>query len=164
MRTMILALPLLIMIAVPAFGSEDETDNGPGVLHRIVAYVPNRLLDVVDIVRSRLRVGPGVALGIRATEAADLFVGNYTTLYAGLPGPRNRRIPRLPVGIESRTGVEVSAADVSTGFGAGPDYSSTEFGFGLQAALIGLDVGMDPVELLDLITGLFFVDLREDDL
>ena len=51
-----------------------------------------------------------------------------------------------------------------TGFGAGPDYTRTECGLGFQALLIGLDVGVDPVEVMDLLLGLFLVDLRIDDL
>jgi hypothetical protein len=58
----------------------------------------------------------------------------------------------------------VSAADLSTGGGVGPDYSLTECGLGFHALLLGVDVGFDPVELADFITGWVFVDLRDDDL
>jgi len=37
-------------------------------------------------------------------------------------------------------------------------------GLGFQVFFVGADAGVDPLELLDLVTGLFLVDLRADDL
>ena len=144
---------------------KDKKDKkkGPGVIHRILTYVPCRIVDVFDVVRLRARVGPGIGFGIRATEAADLFIGGYYTIYVGLPGPRCRKTPRLPIGVETRTGVEVSVADASTGLLFGPAYSDTEFGLGFQALLVGPDIGFDLVEVIDLALGLFFIDIRGDD-
>lgn len=164
MRHTISIILFVLITSSPALCAKPDTITTPGVIHRIVAYVPNRILDVLDLVRLRARIGPGFALGIRATEAGDVFVGSYLSVYAGLPGPRCRRIPRLPIGIESNSGVEVSVADATTGLGFSPNYSPTEFGFGFQTLLIGVDLGIDPFELLDLIAGVFFIDLREDDL
>jgi hypothetical protein len=165
MRAFLLIL-CLVWIAPAALAGDGDVvgGGGPSLLHRIVLYAPNRVLDVLDLVRLRARVGLGTALSVRATEAADLFIGSYAAVYAGLPGPRVRRIPRLPAGLEIRSGVEVSAADLSTGLGAGPDYSATEFGLGFQAYLVGLDIGVDPMEAVDLALGLFLLDLRDDDL
>ena len=61
---MVVVLFFLLLTSVPAFSSEPDADSGPGVLHRIVAYVPNRVLDVLDVVRLRVpgrhhRIGPG---------------------------------------------------------------------------------------------------------
>lgn len=143
----------------------DKTEPKPSysVLHRVLCYIPNRAMDIVDIVRLRARVGPGVAVGARATKVADVFVGTYASVFAGLPGPRLRRAPRLPAGMESLSGVGVSLADATTGGGVGPNYSPTEFGLGLQALIVGFDLGADPMEVLDFATGLIFIDLRDDD-
>jgi hypothetical protein len=159
----VLALTLFVGPAAASEAKEDGRDDGPGALHRVVTYLPCRVLDLMDVFRLRARVGPGVAVGVRATEAADFFLGTYWSFYAGLPGPRGRPAPRLPAGIESLTGVEVSVADLTTGAGLGPDYSATEFGVSLQALLVGVDAGFDPVELADFVTGLFLIDLRDDD-
>lgn len=164
MRLTIFAVVFSLLLSVPVFADEDTDKKRPGVLHKVITYIPNRVLDIIDIVRLRGRIGPGAAIGVRATEAADAFIGTYQSIYAGLPGPRGRRIPRLPVGLESRVGAEISVADISTGFGMGPDYSLTEFGFGFHALLAGLDLGVDPVELVDLLGGFFFLDIRDDDL
>jgi len=142
---------------------EAADEEGHGVLYGILVYVPNRILDVLDIVRARVRLGPGLALGARATELADVFVGSYASVYVGLPGPRNRVLPRLPAGLESKSGVEVSAADVTLEAGLGPDYGAFECGFGFQAFIVGVDVGIEPWEILDLVTGLVTVDINDDD-
>jgi hypothetical protein len=127
-------------------------------------YVPNRVLDLLDIFRLRVRVGPGVAAGVRATEVASAYAGTYASVYAGLPGPRLRQTPKLPVGLESHNGVSASVFDATADGGIGPDYSSTEFGGGIQAGILGLDFGIDPVEIADFVVGIFTLDLREDDL
>ena len=144
---------------------DDEDDSvGPvGFLWGVVMYLPNRVLDVLDIARARVRLGPGFAFGARATEYADVFLGSYATVYVGLPGPRGRTLPRLPVGLESKSGAEVSVADVTLEAGLGPDYGMAEAGLGFQFALVGVDVGVDPFEILDLIVGLFTFDPMDDD-
>lgn len=141
---------------------EAETSGG-SVLYGVLLYIPNRILDVFDVVRARVRLGPGVAFDARATEYADFFAGTYGTVYVGLPGPRGRVLPRLPVGLESRTGIEVSVADATLEGPIGPDYGEFEFGLGLQVLLVGVDVGVEPVELVDLVLGFFTVDIENDD-
>ena len=101
MRSTIIAVSFLMLTFLPVWGAEAQGADGPGIVHRVVAYVPNRVLDVFDLVRLRVRVGPGFAIGIRATEAADVFAGSYLSVYAGLPGPRSRRLPRLPLGLDT---------------------------------------------------------------
>lgn len=140
------------------------TTESHSVLHKIVMYVPNRLLDVLDVVRLRVRVGPGIALDARATKVASGFVGSYASVYAGLPGPRNRPMPKLPFGVESRSGVQASVADATVEGGIGPDYGPAEIGVGAQVLIVGVDVGVEPLEFVDLLAGFFFIDLRNDDL
>jgi len=145
---------------------EEQEDDGltvAGFLWGVVWYVPNRVLDVLDVVRARIRLGPGFAFGARATEYADVFLGTYASVYVGLPGPRGRTLPRLPAGLESKSGAEVSVADVTLEGGMGPDYGMTECGVGLQAFLVGFDVGVDPLEILDLVVGIFTFDPMDDD-
>ena len=129
---------------------------------RIVFYLPNRVLDVLDIARARARLGPGLAGNVRATRPASAFAGFYSSVYLGLPGPRGRgrSLPRSPVGIESRAGVQLGPADVTA---AVPEYTWTEVGLGAQLLLAGADVGFDPWEVVDLVAGFFFLDPREDD-
>ena len=142
----------------------EEEKEGHGIGHRLLFYLPNRVFDVFDLVRARVRVGPGLAVGVRATELADVNLGAYTTLYAGLPGPRGKpRIP-LPIGLEVFAGAEVSVLDASTEEGPfSPNYGPTEVGLGFQAAILGLDLGIEPWDFVDLALGLVLLDPNGDD-
>ena len=141
-----------------------EQEPSRGIAHRLILWAPNRVLDVFDIMRVRIRFGLGVGLGVRATKYVAAYAGSYTTIYAGLPGPRCRRMPRSPVGLESYNGVKASVADLTVDGGIGPDYSSTEFGAGFQLILFGIDIGVDPFEVIDFTGGILLWDPRQDDL
>lgn len=135
------------------------------VAHQIVLWIPNRLFDALDIVRLRARLGPGLSLSVRATDYVDVFAGAHVALYVGLPGPRGKPSLNLPIGAESNVGVEVSVFDAAASIPyMNPTYGKTEFGVGVHALVIGVDVGFDPVELVDFITGILFIDIRHDDL
>jgi hypothetical protein len=145
--------------AEPAQGEERH-----GIGHRLLFYLPNRVFDLLDVVRARVRVGPGIAVGVRATELADVNLGAYTTLYAGLPGPRGKPRISLPVGMEVYAGAEVSVLDASTEESRfSPSYGPAEVGLGFQAAILGLDLGVEPWDLLDLALGLVLLDPNGDD-
>ncbi len=133
--------------------------------HHLAYYIPNRLFDVLDIVRARVRIGPGFAIGARVTKYTDIFLGSYASAYVGLPGPRQTpRVP-WPCGLESRSGLAASVADGTvTSYNANPRYSSTEAGLGMQIILVGAEAGADVAEVFDLAFGLLFIDFRDDDL
>src|SRR5258708_7862594 len=69
--------------------AEPLADDAPhhSVLHKVLLYIPNRIVDFFDIFRVRVRLGPGVAASVRATKYASAFIGTYATTYVGLPGP-----------------------------------------------------------------------------
>jgi len=147
-----------------AVAEDKDEDEGHGFVHTVLLYIPNRIFDVLDIVRLRLRLGPGFAFDARATEVADVFVGAYTSVFVGIPGPRGEPFINWPFGIENKVGAELSVADASTDGRFGPHYGAVEFGVGVQAALIGLDVGVDPWEVVDFAVGLLTFDPVHDDL
>jgi hypothetical protein len=142
------------------YASDDDDES---IWYSIAVYLPNRVLDLLDIVRVRARVGPGIAAGVRVTNVAALYLGSYASIYAGLPGPRQRVLPRSPIGLESHNGVAFGPFSASANMGMDPDYSPTEVGLGLQAVVVGVDVGIDPVEIVDFVGGVFLFDLRDDD-
>jgi hypothetical protein len=150
--------------AQPEEAKDEDDDEGRGLGRRLLFYVPNRIFDVLDLVRARVRVGPGIAVGVRATELADVNLGAYTTLYAGLPGPRGKpRIP-LPIGLEMYAGAELSVLDASTEESRwSPSYGPTEVGLGFQAAIVGIDLGIEPWDFVDLALGLILLDPNGDD-
>ena len=168
MKRLLLLAFLMVgaLVATPCAVSagDEEAAESHGSLYAVAMYLPNRVLDVFDIVRLRVRVGPGIAADVRATEVASAFAGSYASVYVGLPGPRNRPLPKLPVGAESRSGLQASLVDATVSDDIGPDYGPGEFGAGVHLFFVGLDVGVDPLEVIDLVAGLFFIDLTNDDL
>ncbi len=167
-RFYIVVLTGIFIAITPCTGRAAEeaakTTESHSVLHKVVMYIPNRILDVFDVVRLRVRLGPGVAVDARATKVASAFLGTYASVYIGLPGPRNRPMPKLPIGFESRNGAQASVIDATVEGGIGPDYGPAEIGVGVQALIAGVDVGVEPLEFVDLLAGFFFIDLRNDDL
>jgi hypothetical protein len=153
--------------AFPAIGQEAgdvvEVEEEESLARRIVLYLPNRVFDVLDIVRARVRIGSGLAVSGRATHPASVFVGSYSSIYVGVPGPRGRPEVPWPFGVDSQTGIQISVADRTMDTDYTPRYSSTEVGAGFQLFLLGVDIGVDPYEVLDLLTGFFLIELREDD-
>jgi hypothetical protein len=139
----------------------EKKEHGFG--HKLLLYIPNRILDVFDFVRLRVRVGPGIAVGVRATKPITLAFGGYTSIYAGLPGPRREPTINLPIGIENYVGAEVSVLDGSNEGRFSPNYSPTEIGVSVHPLIVGLDVAVDPLEVVDLALGFLFIDLCGDD-
>ena len=131
-----------------------------GAIKTIVCYVPNRVFDLMDIFRVRVRVGPGISAGVRATRPLSAFVGLHSSVFIGLPGPRGKKRIPLPVGLDLRAGAQVSIADASAGT---PYYDPLEVGFEVQPLLVGVNVGVGGFEILDFFTGLVFIDLMDDD-
>lgn len=140
-----------------------ETRPKPSIASQILLYIPNRIFDVFDIVRVRARVGPGVAAGVRVTKYLQAYLGAYGAIYGGLPGPRLRTTPRSPIGLETNTGITLSVLDATIDGGFGPNYSPSEIGAGVQIGILGVDIGIDPVEILDLVAGILTLDIRDDD-
>jgi len=141
----------------------DDPGTQHSIAHRVLLYIPNRIVDLLDIFRVRVRVGPGVAADVRATKYASAFVGAYASTYVGLPGPRMRRIPRSPIGFETLNGAQLSVLDATAAFDLGPEYSPSEFGAGLHLGIVGVDLGIDPVEIADFLVGFGTFDPRNDE-
>jgi hypothetical protein len=178
-RTRFAALGLTALLGTPGAGVCEEpsattqaepTQTPPApeeaerTRHPVLMYIPNRIFDLLDLVRFRVRVGPGLTVQARATDAVDVVLGAHATIFAGVPGPRGRPRINLPVGVEAFAGAEVSVVGDKTETGwSKPYYGPLEVGAGFQAAILGLDVGVDPLEFLDLAAGILFLDLLDDD-
>ena len=146
---------------VPDMAPAVQNDTSIG--HHVLWYIPNRLLDLVDIFRLRLRAGPGLSAHVRMTDYANLFIGQYYTAYLGLPGPRMAPELRWPVGWEYEKGLMLMGVDATDDLPHEPAYASTECNIGLQLLLVGIEAGFDPVELGDFFAGFVLIDVREDD-
>jgi hypothetical protein len=141
---------------------EPEPEHSVG--HVLLWYIPNRISDVLDIVRARLRVGPGLEVGARVTELVDFNLGGYASVFVGIPGPRRERVFNWPFGFDNMAGAEISVIDATTHSGDAPHYGVAEVGLGAQLAIVGFDLGVDVWEAVDFVTGIVCIDLEEDDL
>jgi hypothetical protein len=141
--------------------AKEEPEEGRGFLVGALLYLPNRLFDVFDLARVRLRIGPGLSAGLRATRVLNLAIGAHETLFLGLPGPRGEAGIPWPLGIENFSGAEIS---VVNGTRAGNVfYGLAEIGGGGQLLLLGGEFGIEPWELVDLVVGLVTLDPVGDD-
>ncbi|MCB9898019.1 MAG: hypothetical protein H6825_08450 [Planctomycetes bacterium] len=155
----------------PAWFGDDEqaveqpaVPEGHSIGHRLAFWIPNRIFDVFDIVRARVLLGPGIGFTVRATEAVDVVLGAHTALMVGIWGPRGE--PRIPWPIfpEIFAGAGISVAEATTEDGLfTPHYGTVEFGAGAMVGLVGFDVGVDPLEIVDFVVGIFTFDLMDDD-
>ena len=154
--------PVSAPVALSVSPVAPKPDHSLG--HKLIFYLPNRFLDLVDIMRFRLRAGPGLAAEARLTMYAANFIGGYNTIYLGLPGPR--RAPVLPrlVGREAWKGLMVMGVDATDETLYPAHYSDSEMTLGAQLLLVGLDVGLDPIELGDFLAGWVLIDITDDDL
>lgn len=120
-------------------------------------WFPNRILDFIDIFRVDVGVGPSFGavarvtkygqLGYRQMAPASLRVGDFGR--------------ELPVMVET-----------SNEFGVGPAYVDSadrqvcpgEIGLGGDLLVAGAYAGVCVDEAVDFLAGIFFIDLKDDDL
>jgi hypothetical protein len=131
--------------------------------HPVLCYIPNRIFDALDIVRARVRIGPGYSIGARATELVDVFFGAHSTMYVGLRGSRGKPEIPWPIGVEYNQGLEVSLIDNTSASPDKPVTDPLEFGVETQFLMAGFNVSIEVAEIFDFITGFFLIDLRKDD-
>jgi len=132
------------------------------VAWKVVAYLPNRVFDLCDVVRLRARVGDGWAAGARVTRWGGVFAGSYEALWLGVPGPRGRPSVPLPIGWEGKGGVDLGPMAMSSQAHA-PQYGVGEIGAGVQLYVVGAEAGFDVYELADFLAGFAGIDFAGDD-
>jgi len=122
----------------------------------ILLWVPNRVLDFVDIFRVDVGVGPAVGGVVRLTE--------YGSFGARIIAPASVRFGLF--GRQSPLVIENSSE-----FGIGPAFVSSkkrntckgEIGLGLDLLIFGANAGICIDELADFVAGIFFFDIMNDD-
>ncbi len=153
----------LALSAVPVTAGERKAAPGSGGMTReLLLYVPNRVFDLIDVIRARARVGPGLGATARVTRFAQVKVGGYSSVFAGLPGPRGMPKIPWPFGFDALESAALGLLDLSANVGS-PNYGMFELGVGAQLGLVGIDVGLDPLEAFDLLAGFFMIDIFDDD-
>jgi hypothetical protein len=119
-----------------------------------VFYPINRLLDLFDMVRANVGVGPGFGGNIRVTKVVQASFENYLTARAGL------KKRTLPVYLEADGIYGLSLATIG---GKDAARQFTEIGLTLHLLVISLDVAVVPEEIADFLLGFFTIDFEDDD-
>jgi len=135
---------------------EEEKLDRPWPLQALL-WIPNRLLDFIDIFRVDLGAGPAVGAVARITKYGQF-------------GYRNMMPASLRIGDFGRT--VPLMVERSNEFGIGPAFVDSkdrkvctgELGLGLDLFLIGGYAGVCVEEVADFIGGIFLFDPKEDDL
>lgn len=124
---------------------------------RVLLWFPNRIVDLLDVFRVDVGVGPAAGGVVRVSRYGQ---AGYRTMSPGSlrVGLFGRRAPVL---VES-----------SNEFGIGPAYVESkdrkvcagEIGLGLDALIVGGYAGICLEELADFALGIFTIDLMDDDI
>ncbi|MCP4007665.1 MAG: hypothetical protein GY725_26080 [bacterium] len=152
MHVITLSSLLTLMVSVPITSYAQSDDLGRTAL----MYLPNRLLDVF---RANVKLGQGIAGGVRATKDVEAFMGTYTAAYVGLRGGPE---VRWPIGLEDRTHNKPGTKSGSWQ-GLDPKYGRGEIGIDLFPFVGGAAVGVDVYEIGDLLGGFIGFDPAKDD-
>lgn len=121
----------------------------------VLYYVPNRVLDFVDIFRVNVGIGCGFGVNVRATELAEIGFGQYETTRFGMKG----RV--MPVYEENINEAGVAILGYVNGC---LQRDPTEVGADLHLGIIGAQAAVSLAEAADFITGFVLIDLQGDDL
>lgn len=121
----------------------------------VLYYVPNRVLDFVDIFRCNIGIGCGFGFNVRATELAEIGYGCYETTRFGMKG----RV--MPVYEENIQEGGIAFLGYVNGC---LQRDPTEIGADLHLGVIGAQAAVSLAEAADFVTGFIFVDLQQDDL
>jgi hypothetical protein len=133
-----------------------ENEGTPWWAH-VLLWVPNRVLDIVDIFRVDVGVGPAVGGVVRVTEYAQ--AGLRTMMPASLRvGDFGRELPLT--------------LEASNEFGISPAFRQSkdrkicpgEVGAGADLLIVGAYGGICLDEVVDFIAGVFFLDPKDDDI
>ena len=164
--SLVVAAAAALFLPRPGLAAETNAPPAPdrvSLTHHILWYLPNRFLDLTDVLRARVRVGPGLALNIHFTRWVNFYAGEYHAVYLGLPGPRVEPVWPLPAGLEQEKGLALLGVDATDTLPHEPAYSDTEITAGAHVLLVGAEAGFDLVEAADFLFGFFLLDPRRDD-
>jgi hypothetical protein len=145
---------------IKALDEKPKPKGDSSLAYKIVFYPVNRALDLLDVFRLNVGVGPGFGLNVRATKFAQVGVENYFSFRAGL-GKRGGYL-------SPRYGLMYTEAEVLT-MGVGPLYTGGfqrgwgEVGASAHLGIIGAEGAIDLFEFADFLAGFLLIDIKGDD-
>jgi hypothetical protein len=133
-----------------------EVNDGTPWWAEVLLYIPNRVLDLIDVFRVDIGVGGSVGGVVRVTKYVQ---GGYRQML-----PVSLRVGgfgrQFPVMVETSNEIGISPAFKQS---ADRDICEAEVGLGLDLFIAGYG-GLCLDEVADFVGGIFLVDLKGDDL
>lgn len=126
------------------------------ILSKILLWLPNRVVDFIDIFRADVGVGPATGAVIRISKNFQAGYRNMSPLSvrAGLFG---RDYPFM---LESSNEIGVSPAFIES---KDREVCPSEIGLGADVLIVGAYGGICVQEIADFLAGIFMIDLNGDD-
>lgn len=133
---------------------------------KYILFLPNRILDLLDVFRLNVGVGPGIGVNIRATRFAQAGIASYNCVKVGIIGRQGW------IYMEESREFGVSVLYIEDSKAVGPlitfedktDRQLLEVGGFIYAFFVGAEVAIRPKELADFFLGWGLIDFCEDDL
>ncbi len=127
------------------------------IFEKTVLYLPNRLLDLIDIVKADVGIGPSYGAVLRLTKYAQMGYRDFDSwsLRIGLHGRRS------PIFLET-----VPESGFITNYRGSVHRRPDEFelGAGADVGIAGAYISIAPEQIIDLFGGIFGYDPLDDDL
>lgn len=123
----------------------------------LLLYIPNRVLDLIDVFRVDVGVGASVGAVVRVTEYAQFGYRQMAPVSLRV-GDFGRQFPVL---VESSNEFGLSPAFKQS---ADREVCKAELGLGGDLLIVGAYGGICLDELADFIGGIFLIDFKGDDM
>jgi len=130
-----------------------------GAGKKILLYLPNRILDLLEVVRLGVHVGPGIGLDVRVTRFIQLAADTSADVGVAWQGR-----DKLPVVGQIYHTTALGPVRVGAGTGLRYKHTASETSLVANAGLVGFLAAYDSMELLDFVFGWTTYDLKKDDL
>lgn len=154
---------LLLIAGCMAFSTQKATAaDGATVANNVVNYIPNLVMDLLDIFAINVSSGGGYAADVRMTDLLAVGASDYDVTRYGLTGAPGEGLDPVAEDEEEAIGANLLGVDISGGDGYDPYELGLTLHVGGEDAGGGLELAASLRSALDLLTGLFLVDLEGD--
>lgn len=154
-RIALLTLFACALFAAPA-PQEAQAGTFGDVAKAVTNYVPNFVMDTVDIFKVDVSTGEGFGFDARATHMADVGFSDYDVARFGFLGRDDSGM--VMTGDEANKDRGMHLLGVTVG-----ERTSDPYDVGAKVhAFMGLEVSANLRKALDALTGLVFIDLEGD--
>lgn len=134
-----------------------QVNEGTPWWSEVLLYIPNRVMDLIDVFRVDVGVGSSIGGVVRVTKYAQAGYRQMAPVSLRV-GDFGRQFPAL---VETSNEMGISPAFKQS---ADREVCKAEIGLGADVLLVGAYGGICLDEVADFIGGIFLIDFKGDDL